>query len=133
MAFWHSKEFAVRQSRIKEDIDRDVCRLGNSISDICFRFGGLSKGIKKFFANACCSAGQLSDYQDNRIGRDCADEACLRIGFPLFTVEPSCQDCCTRHRVGPDTEDGPGTDRPCGSMFNGVVRWEEAYKLKDGG
>ncbi|MFO7906393.1 MAG: nucleotidyl transferase AbiEii/AbiGii toxin family protein [Planctomycetota bacterium] len=119
MAGTIGKRAAEVASARKEQADVNICKRGHSISDACW--DQLSKKMRHNFASHCCSANQLSDWEDNETGRECD---CAESYWTTTTV--ACKKCCTKEGVGPDTHDGPNDpERPCGPYFN--ERDEEAY------
>jgi len=90
--------YAAAMSARKEDLDLAFYRLGESIPDWCWDM--LPRWVRKNIAAWACSAYQESDIRDNLVGIACG----------ICAKKQSCEQCCTCRGIGPDTEEGPGSD-----------------------
>lgn len=98
-------------SLIKETTDVAICALGKNLSRHCFN--QLSSHTQNKIVGYCCSANQPADYTDNATGRGCGNDGkCY-----YDPSEWSCEKCCNAHGITKETNDGPGTARPCGPFM----------------
>jgi len=97
-----------------------AARWGHDTSEWMFEWKEAFDWWQCFFlgrAGSCQSALQDSDYTDNRTGRNCACQEGA-------DTTAACRACCTRHRVGPGTREGRGTERPDGPVSFYPSYWE---------